>query len=645
MHIRRMKRLLICFILLSVTPLAVRAQQWSGILSPTRAIDWSRAGVGTIPARTTICSSLSPGATLTQINNAIAACPSGQTVFLNAGVYTGLSGQISMKSNVTLRGAGPDKTTLVFLSEAGCNGLGAAVCVLNADSNYSADPHNVATWTGGYSQGSTSITLAAVTTGSISNLHVGSVIILDQDPDTSDPGSVYVCQSTGGCSQQGGIGCGILGPNGRRVQNQQVQVTSISGSGPWTIGITPGIYAPNWRSSQNPGAWWSNAVPITGVGIENMSFDFTAVPANGSGIMFANASYSWVKNIRSINAALHKHVWEYQSSHITVRDSYFYGGTGTSENYGVDSGCSCSDNLSENNIFQHIAVPTITEGSSGTVSGYNYAVDNFYNNGAPGWQQEDAYHHQAGDHLNLWEGQIGQGFAADDVHGSSFMLTAFRNRVNGRDPSLATGQPKTQQTIAVSLVAFNRYLNVIGNVLGTVGYHTNYEAAASSTSDPGSASTGNLSVYVLGYSASQGTLDSSIPNDPMVKATLMRWGNYDTVTNGVRFASGEVPTSAPSYPNPVPSSQTLPASFYLASKPSWWGTMPWPAIGPDVTGGNVPNVGGHAYLTPSANCYLNVLGGRTDGTTSLLTFNADNCYGSGAVTAPAPPTNLTVVVH
>lgn len=643
MSIRNAKILFIGLALLLMSP-GVHAQQWSGILSPSRAIDWSKAGAGAIPARTSICATLNPGATLAQINSAIASCPAGETVFLNAGVYAGLSGEIDMKSNVTLRGAGPDKTSLVFLATGGCNGLGAAVCALNADNNYGDDPHNVATWTAGYSPGSTSITLGGITTGSISNLHVGSMIILDQDADASDPGTIFLCSIAGSCSNQGSD-CGMKGANGRRAQTQQVQVTSISGSGPWTIGITPGIYAPNWRSSQHPGAWWSSAVPITAVGIENISFDFTGAPANGSGIMFVNATYSWVKNVRSLNAALHKHVWAYQSAHITVRDSYFYGGTGTSENYGVDSGCSCSDNLVENNIFQHLATGTITEGSSGSVFGYNYAVDDFYNNGSPAWQQEDAYHHNAGDNLNLWEGQIGQGFSADTLHGSSFMLTAFRNRFNGRDPGIETGVPKTQQTIAISLLSFNRYLNVIGNVLGTAGYHTNYQAVPSSASDPGSASTGDVSIYTLGFSGGEGTLASGIVDDPLVGSTLMRWGNYDTVNNNARFVSSEVPTAAPGYPNSVPGSQTLPASFYLSGKPSWWGNTPWPAIGPDVSGGNIANVGGHAYLTPAANCYLSTLGGLTNGLTTALTFNADNCYGTSSAAPPAPPTNLTVVVH
>src|SRR4030095_12656628 len=213
------------------------------------AIDWSSAGAGPIADRSTICATLDPGASISQINNAIASCRSGQVVFLNAGTYN-LSGQLNLnRSNVTLRGAGPDKTLLVFNSGGSCNGQGANVCVMNTDNNWSGDPHNVAPWTGPYTPGSTSITLGSTTSGSINNLRVGSLLILDQNSDyPNDPGTIFVCDSTG-CSQQGGIGCGRNGTKstpGNRVQNQQVTVTSISGS---TIGISPGIYAPNWRST------------------------------------------------------------------------------------------------------------------------------------------------------------------------------------------------------------------------------------------------------------------------------------------------------------------------------------------------------------------------------------------------------------
>jgi len=50
--------------------------------------------------------------------------------------------------------------------------------------------------------------------------------------------------------------------------------------------------------------------------------------------------------------------------------------------------------------------------------------------------------------------------------------------------------------------------------------------------------------------------------------------------------------------------------------------MPWPAIGPDVTGGQ--DAAGYAYKIPAQVCYDNSPK-NPDGT---LTFNADNCYGS-----------------
>src|SRR5690606_28854241 len=91
------------------------AQPWSGIIESLRAVDWSRAGVaGGIPHRTQICATLSPGASISQINRAIADCPPNQVVLLGAGTYNLGSGTINLRDNVTLRGAGAHLTKLVF---------------------------------------------------------------------------------------------------------------------------------------------------------------------------------------------------------------------------------------------------------------------------------------------------------------------------------------------------------------------------------------------------------------------------------------------------------------------------------------------------------------------------------------------------
>src|SRR6185503_9281592 len=99
----------------------------------------------------------------------------------------------------------------------------------------------------------------------------------------------------------------------------------------------------------------------------------------------------------------------------------------------------------------------------------------------------------------------GIALTADDIHGSSSFITAFRNYWNGRDPAGGSSGGKTQSTNAVQLEAFNRYYNIIGNVLGTAGYHTRYDWAPTSSSDPGSSTQSNTSIYALGFSGNEGT--------------------------------------------------------------------------------------------------------------------------------------------
>src|SRR5213596_311728 len=134
--------LLLCSLLVLCLSTPAHAQLWSGILDPSRATDWSQAGIpGGIPNRTAICATLNPGATAAQINSAIAACPSGQVVFLSPGTYNLSAGiDFAGKSNVTLRGAGPDLTTLVFTGDVNCWGQSASICVRNADLHWTGGP-------------------------------------------------------------------------------------------------------------------------------------------------------------------------------------------------------------------------------------------------------------------------------------------------------------------------------------------------------------------------------------------------------------------------------------------------------------------------------------------------------------------------
>ena len=72
--------------------------------------------------------------------------------------------------------------------------------------------------------------------------------------------------------------------------------------------------------------------------------------------------------------------------------------------------------------------------------------------------------------------------------------------------------------------------------------------------------------------------------------------------------------------------------------------MPWPAIGPDVTGGNIANVAGHANKIPAQLCYENMTNDSAFAANTVRTFDASTCYPSVVSgTRPSPPTNVRII--
>ena len=177
-----------------------------------------------------------------------------------------------------------------------------------------------------------------------------------------------------------------------------------------------------------------------------------------------------------------------------------------------------------------------------------------------------------------------------------------------------------------------------------------------------------------GYSGYNPTTGSSIDNNGYFVCadkyqTDPTTGCWSTLCADV----SEVPSNAPAYPNTVPikgdtaaGQPALPASFYYASKPSWFGSIAWPPIGPDVTNGTVGQCagklntpgqfaglpatsdaqctgtslqaawGGHVHAIPAMACYFS-LGGLPDGTGGLLPFDARACYAGGGVVPLVDP--------
>jgi hypothetical protein len=594
------------------------AEPWSGIINSSRAVSWTNAGAA-IQNYTTVFQSFTSSATAAQINTAIASCPDGQVVFLAAGTYNLDNGLLFQNNNMVLRGAGANATKLIFTGSQGCFfSSGAAMCINSGENNYGPNGGvNSTGWSSGYSVGTSSIVLASTPT----SLAVGDMIILDQTDDTVDgypsAGDIVVGQSTAnGFSKQGGNTFGRPG----RSQQFPTMVTSISGT---TVGIWPPLNMPNWRSAKTPQAWWGSNPPITNVGIENLSMDYSSDQTPG--FLFFNAANCWVKGVRGIittppcDQCTFSHVRLMNVCKVTVRDSYFWGPelTGT-DHYGITAELA-SHLLIENNIeilnpgaFEHNGA------DSGSVWAYNYHDQSWVNS---------ILEHEAGISMNLYEGNDVSGASGDIIHGTANFETFFRNY-------MADGAEGSTGDTVFWLSSYHRFYNIIGNVLGDAS-NARYEGDINNhnTALP------TDEIYELGNNNEDETGSGVVSTDPRTKTTLFRWGNWDSVNSAVRFDSSEVPSSIANFANAVPASQTLPASFYLSTRPSFWGTTygtpRYPAIGPDVTSGTLGS-SGKAYKIPARLVHDNLPTDTSYGALGIKQFNATNYF---APNDDAYPTN------
>jgi hypothetical protein len=330
-----------------------------------------------------------------------------------------------------------------------------------------------------------------------------------------------------------------------------------------------------------------------------------------------NAMECWIMGVRSVKVAPpggpgggRNHVWLTMTRGNEIRNNYFYGSGGQSQSYGVEW-YPGSDNLVENNIFQHVTSPMLVGTASGDVLAYNFAIDDLYNPGGGGWMQPNYASHNGGDTMLLIEGNDGLGVGTDNIHGTHHFLTFFRNHFHG-DPN------KTANTATMHLWRYSRFFNIVGNVLGRPGYYTTYET---------NLGTDDVDIYSFGQP------DSGPSGDSRTRETALRWGNYDTVSARSLFDAAEVPSGLTNFANPVPASQVLPPSLYLSVKPNWWGTMPWPAVGPDVAGGDISGYAGHAYRIPARRCYENAAIDPAYGGSNVRIFDPEACY----TTAGSPP--------
>lgn len=689
--------LLLGFIFLS--SLSFGQPSWSGILDPSRATTWAGNAGFTIPSYSTPCAtqpSLTAGsgnaaANTAAINNAIASCTSGQNVVnLPSGTYYVAGFNYQGKSNVVVRGAGPNSTYLYDTPPStGCYGYTAAGFCMGGNALYAQSSNvqpgqpTVCSFTGTngvvgtYTQGATSVILNSCG----SKPPVGLILVLDQADDGADNGGIWLCSGYDSVPSPRCIQNGLnQNADGRVISGvqyssqQEVVITSVSGSGsgPYTVGISTPFFFNHFRSSQTPGAWWATS-NIMLDGLENLTLDHSTDTSTTIGGLIIWCYQCWMQNVRSVNG-LENHIDMISDVQPVMQNNYFYGNQHSgSESYCVQM-LEVSGGLVQNNIMQNTTSPDIKDAVTGSVVAYNYTpYINFGN-----YLQGIYGSHNSGSAFNLLEGNSTTEFLGDDVWGTSDLITIFRNQATGWQPGY------TNQTFPFSLNSGVRAVNIIGNVLGQPGYHTQYQAYATSTTggaytltSGGSTAPGagnvNQSIYELGWSDTGGLGVCTTPPvcDPLTFSTLMRWGNYDTVQNAVTWSSTESSPGAVPYvnANSTPSSHTLPTSFYLSSRPSWFRSVAYPPYGPDVTSGTAGMCtsgtykgleatassqcaggaftasawGGHANVNPAQDCYLNVMNGPPDGSGAVLSFDANVCYTSQG--GGPPPQNLAAVVN
>jgi len=594
------------WMLLLVFPGCCVSQSWRPFVANDHGIDWTAAGVGAIPSRAVHCADLQPSATIAQINAALAACPAEQSVYLEPGTYT-VAGSIHVPSHVTLRGAGADQTIL------NATGSGEAVIAMGSG----GVPFRPRVIHPAPSAGATHIELI-----SASGIVPGSFLAI---AERNDPAYVTSAGSGGNCNW-----CdGGWSKDGSLARGQIVQVTGVTAN---AVSISPALYA---AYAHDP-----IAVPfdmaVLAAGVEDLQ-----VRANNTGyganFLMDMCAGCWVRGVES-NYADGDHVsvqWGYRDE---VRDSYFsnaFRHVAGAHDSDIQLALKTSATLIENNIIERTHESVMLEwGAAGNVIAYNYMMGEF-DSEAPNVVIGGVDFHGAHPQFNLLEGNVLTAIYADSVWGSSSNTIAFRNWVLGTnricspltgrgvvDCSESSAHYGFQAARAIQLAYTSSRNNLIGNVIGSRQMQSLWRDSHP-VSSIGTLEFPQKRIYeeavgiTFGYGSANdvGSGDGCGGGKPPCHApnnseTDVLHGNFNDAGGSVSWLPGI--------------SHTLPASFYLAEKPAWWGGLPFPATGPDVTGGAGP--GGHSYGNPAEDCYLKKMGGSDGGAGGPLIFNAARCY-------------------
>ncbi|PWU21549.1 MAG: hypothetical protein C5B49_02470 [Bdellovibrio sp.] len=348
------------------------------------------------------------------------------------------------------------------------------------------------------------------------------------------------------------------------------------------------VYGPLYGSNstyQTPISFLQNA------GVENLSL----LRGVNGGMELEFCAYCWIKNVEvgdwyggGINI-------EY-SVRSEINNTYVHHCWNSVNNggeYPIALDNASTEILITNSITNFAGKGMVARAAgAGSVVSYNYMDDTMYDAESgigDYWLDMDINAtHYSGPHHVLFEGNWGDNLDGDHTHGNSVYMTFFRNQSTGmRTPftdlslnqtvndaagiayACGTSGPsgctlnKPGPFRAAGPAAYNYWYAFVGNVLGVAGVST----AANGWTYQGDFTASRI--FMLGWNSGPGGQDPYL--NGVSGSYIFIHGNYDYLNNSVKWDSNTP-------------DQTLPNSFYLASKPVFFsagsGGYPWPWVTP-----------------------------------------------------------------
>jgi hypothetical protein len=562
---------------------------------------------GGIPNRTTVCATIQASTygsgardATAGIQAALDGCPAGQVVLLSAGRFLINADILYIRRSITLRGAGAGNTflqrtngaidrldvigvakpviivgqsrwtygpTSTNLSMDGAKGANSIV--VDNTSNLSPgmlvliDELSGARWRPD-PQGFGRQVWASADWRTVWQMHLPHVDIIDDSDDSDAIGPYDIDRATGARIRPPAAMSWFSRQD--RPTAEIHEISAISGN---TVAFTTPLHI-NYRRSLNAQLTYLSYPAVRGAGIEGM----TVTGGDDGDIRFVNAVSSWAKNIEV--ATWRGEGFALDSSHrIEVRDSYIHDAAFSEPGggaYAISFSGGSSECLIENSIVVRANKVIVSRCSgAGSVVGYNYMDEGFINSN-PSWAEMGVGgSHMVGPHHMLFEGNYSFNGDNDHTHGSSIYHTYFRNHLSGYRPAFTTNTgfpvddirnipgPVNGPRRAAGASAFSYWMSFVGNVLGLAGHVSGWTYEKNDADD---------AIWAIGW---ENHSDLFNP-DLTLAGNLLRDGNYDYLTNSVHWHGIGGGGSAPA---------TLPSSLYMASRPAFFGSNPWPWVTPD----------------------------------------------------------------